>query len=50
MKSRGYEQPNIWLVFPTVKKLREAITKYLRNRAEIKLPRNDKGKLRAHCA
>jgi hypothetical protein len=36
--------------FPIVKKLREAITKYLRNRAEIKLPRNDKGRLRAHCA
>ncbi|WVZ66010.1 hypothetical protein U9M48_015289 [Paspalum notatum var. saurae] len=38
-------------VFPSMQSLREAITEYsVKNRLEIKLPRNDSRRLRAHCA
>ena len=43
---------SVGLVFPSVEKLiRQAITKYsVRNRVEIKMPRNDRIRLKAHCA
>ncbi|CAN6304592.1 unnamed protein product [Urochloa humidicola] len=38
-------------MFPSVQKLRETITEYsARNRVEIKMPRNESRRLRAHCA
>ncbi|CAN6164305.1 unnamed protein product [Urochloa humidicola] len=40
----------VGLVFPSVQKLREAIIEYgVRNRVQIKMPRNDKKRIRAHC-
>lgn len=42
---------HVGLVFPDVQKLRDAITEYsVRNRVEIKMPRNEKTRLKAHCA
>jgi hypothetical protein len=42
---------SVGLAFPTIESVREAITEYsLRNRVEIKLPRNDKKRIRGHCA
>ncbi|WVZ51182.1 hypothetical protein U9M48_002347, partial [Paspalum notatum var. saurae] len=42
---------NVGLVFSSIEKLREAITESsVRNTVEIKVPRNDKTRLRAHCA
>ncbi|XP_066323556.1 uncharacterized protein [Miscanthus floridulus] len=42
---------HVGLVFADVQKLRDAITEYtIRNRVEIKMPRNEKARLKAHCA
>lgn len=38
-------------VFPSIQKMRQSIIEYsARNRVEIKYPRNEKRRLRAHCA
>ena len=42
---------SVGLVFPSVQKLREAINEYsVKNRVEIKMPRNEKTRVRAHCS
>ena len=42
---------HVGLVFADVQKLRDVITEYsVRNRVEIKMPRNEKARLKAHCA
>ena len=42
---------HVGLVFADVQKLRDAITEYsVRNRVKIKMPRNEKARLKAHCA
>jgi len=41
----------VGMLFPSVEILRKAITEYsLRERVEIKMPRNDRRRVRAHCA
>lgn len=41
----------VGMVFPSVEMLRKAITEYsLNNRVDIKMPRNDRTRIRAHCA
>jgi len=41
----------VGMVFPSVEVLRKAITEYsLKNRVEIKMPRNDRTRIGAHCA
>ena len=38
-------------LFPSIQKVREAITEYnIRNGVEIKLPKNDKTRVKVHCA
>ena len=42
---------SVGLVFPSVEKLREAINEYsVRHRVEIKMPRNDRIRVKSHCA
>ena len=42
---------SVGLVFPSVESVRAAITEYsVKNRVEIKMPRNDKRRVWAHCA
>jgi hypothetical protein len=42
---------SVGLVFPSVEKLREAVNEYsVRHRVEIKMPRNDRIRVKAHCA
>lgn len=42
---------NVGMVFETVETLRKAITEYsLKNRVEIRMPRNDRKRIKAHCA
>lgn len=42
---------HVGLMFSSVERLRRAITKYsVRNKVEIKMARNDKIRVRAHCA
>ena len=41
----------VGMVFPSVEVLRKTITEYsLKNRVEIKMPRNDRTRIGAHCA
>ena len=41
----------VGMLFPSIEMLRKATTDYsLKERVEIKLPRNDKRRVRAHCA
>lgn len=41
----------VGFVFPSVQVMRDAITEYgVRNRVQIKMPINDKKRIRAHCA
>ena len=41
----------VGMVFESVEILRKAITKYsLKNKVDIKMPKNDQRRIRAHCA
>ena len=52
-KSEDIDNPifKVGMIFESVEMLRKAITQYsMKQRVEIKMPRNEKKRLKAHCA